>query len=153
ALRRLGRGHGATLFMTLAAGFEVLLFRLTGQPDVVHGSPVAGRSRPELADLIGLFVNTLVLRARLSPGMSFADALGEARAAALGAYAHEDLPFDLLVEDLQPVRDLASTPLFQVFFALQNVPLAPPPAGDLTLAPRAVATGTAKFDLSLFAWE
>ncbi|HTQ79200.1 MAG TPA: amino acid adenylation domain-containing protein, partial [Thermoanaerobaculia bacterium] len=159
AVRRLGHRSGATLFMTLAAAFETLLFRLSGQSDVVHGSPVAGRTRPELEGLVGLFVNTLVLRVRLSPGMSFADAVAQARTAALAAYAGQDLPFELLVEDLEPVRDLGSTPLFQTFFALQNVAISSPfggkrsPSSELALLPRAVDTGTAKFDLSLFVWE
>jgi amino acid adenylation domain-containing protein len=153
ALRQLGRRHGATLYMVLAAGLQSLLFRLTGETDVAIGSPIAGRTHPALQELIGCFVNTLVLRARLAPGMSFADALREVRGVALGAYAHQELPFEVVVDELHPQRDPGSTPLYHVFLAVQAAPLTTLPAAELAWVPRRIANGTAKFDLSLAVWE
>ncbi len=116
----LSRRQGATLFMTLLAAFDVLLWRWTGQPDLPVGTPIAGRTQVETEPLIGFFVNTLVLRARLAPGDSFAALLGQVKDTALGAYTHQELPFEKLVEELAPERSLAHTPLFQVLFALQE---------------------------------
>ena len=149
ALRDLGRRQGATLFMTLLAGFDVLLHRYTGYDDLLVGSPVANRPRPELESLIGLFVNTLVLRGRPRPDRPFAELLDEVRGHALDAYAHQDLPFERLVEELRLERSLARTPLHQVVFALQNNPAAPMALPDLALEPMAVATTSAKTDLLL----
>ncbi len=154
AAEALGRrqGHqGTTLYMTLLASFAALLYRYTGAEDVRIGSPVANRNRPELEGLIGFFVNTLVLRADLAGEPSFAALLAQIREAALGAYAHQDLPFERLVGELAPGRDLSRNPLFQVSFVLQD----PPPAllalgGGVTLEAEETAdTGTAKFDLTL----
>ena len=128
ALRRLGRQAGATLFMTLLAAFTVLLRRYTGQGDIVVGTPVAGRNRTEIEDLIGFFVNTLVLRTDLSGDPTFRELLGRVRGMALDAYAHQDLPFEKLVEELQPERDLSRTPLFQVFLNMAG-----PEARELSL--------------------
>jgi len=115
-LRRLTEMHGATLFTVLLAGFHALLYRYSGQHDIRVGVPVANRGRPELQDVIGLFVNTLVMRLRLDGRTSFAQALEQAREAVLGAQANQDLPFEQLVEALQPGRSLSHTPLFQVMF-------------------------------------
>jgi condensation domain-containing protein len=121
ALTRLGRAEGATLFMVLLATFQVLLARLSGQDDIVVGSPIAGRTRQETQNLIGFFINTLVLRTRVDPALTFVDLLRQVRHMTLAAYAHQDVPFEKLVEELQPERDLAHQALFQAFFALQNL--------------------------------
>jgi amino acid adenylation domain-containing protein len=145
----LARREGATLFMTLFAAFSAVLGRWACQEALAVGTPVAHRTRTELEPLIGFFVNTLVLPADLAGDPTGRDLLGRCREAALGAYAHQDLPFERLVEELRPERDLARAPLFQVLLALQSTPL---PAFDLpglTLTPVEVETGTAKFDLTL----
>jgi amino acid adenylation domain-containing protein/non-ribosomal peptide synthase protein (TIGR01720 family) len=120
ALLALSRREGATLFMTLLAAFQVLLHRYSGQGVVHVGTPIAGRTRTETEGLIGLFVNTLVMRAHVRPGMSFRELLAEVRVAALGAHANQDLPFEKLVEELEPVRDLSRMPLFQAMLVFQN---------------------------------
>jgi amino acid adenylation domain-containing protein len=148
-LKALGREHGATLFMTLLAAFETLLYRYTGQEDFAVGSPIAGRSQPETRDLIGLFGNTLVLRSSLSGGWSFSDLLAHVRETALGAYENQDLPFEKLVEALQPERSTGHSPLFQVMFILQNEPLRMPRLPGLEVAPIDLDSGTSKFDLSV----
>jgi amino acid adenylation domain-containing protein len=118
ALRSLGRPQGASLFMVLLAGFQILLQRLSGQDDVAVGSPVSGRLRPEIEALIGSFVNPLVLRTDLSGRPTFEELLGRVRETTLGAYAHQDVPFEKLLEELRPERDLSRPPLFQVLFSL-----------------------------------
>ncbi|HEY0736226.1 MAG TPA: condensation domain-containing protein, partial [Herpetosiphonaceae bacterium] len=148
-LHRVSQQHGATLFMTLLAAFKVLLSRYSGQDDIVVGTPIAGRVRPELEDLIGFFVNTLVLRTDLAGQPSFAELVARVRTTALDAYAHQDLPFELIVEQLQPERDLSRSPLFQVLFALQNTPSATIDLDDLTLEPVVADWISAKFDLTL----
>ena len=119
-LESLGRSGGATLFMTLFASWSALLSRLAGRDDVAVGTAVAGRNRPEIEGLIGFFVNTLVLRLSCAGGPSFGELISRARQAALDAFAHQDLPFEKLVEELRPQRDLSRTPLFQLMFALQD---------------------------------
>jgi amino acid adenylation domain-containing protein len=121
-LEALSRGEGATLFMTLLAAFKLLLARYSGQTDIVVGTPVAGRSHTELESLIGCFLNTLVLRTDLAGGPTFRELLGRVRETAVGAYAHQDLPFERLVEELQPARSLGHNPLFQVMFQAGNTP-------------------------------
>ena len=119
-LKELSRREGVTLFMTLLAAFQVLLSRYSGQRDIVVGTPIAGRTHREIESLIGFFVNTLVLRSRVNPEESFRELLGQVREVCLGAYAHQDVPFEKLVEELQPERDPSRSPLFQAMFALQN---------------------------------
>ncbi|MEG4111235.1 MULTISPECIES: amino acid adenylation domain-containing protein [unclassified Microcoleus] len=149
ALKALSQQEGVTLFMTLLAVFQILLYRYTGQEDVIVGSPIANRNRVEVEGLIGFFVNTLVLRTELSGEPSFRELLGRVREVALGAYAHQDLPFEKLVEELQLERDLSRNPLFQVMFVLQNAPISALEFRGLSLTPLEVHNGTAKFDLTL----
>ncbi|MCP1462319.1 amino acid adenylation domain-containing protein [Pseudomonas sp. S3E17] len=121
-LRELGKIHGATLFMVLQAAFCVLMHRYSNQEDISLGTPTAGRSRTELEPLIGFFVNTLVLRTRIDPQARFLDLLAQVKETALQAYAHQDLPFEQLVNELKPTRSLSHSPLFQVMFIVQNAP-------------------------------
>ena len=153
ALGAYSRQQGATLFMTLLAAFQALLHRYSGQEDIIVGSPIAGRNRSELEGLIGFFVNTLALRTDLGGTPSFQTLLARVREVTLGAYAHQDLPFEKLVEELHPERDLSRPPLFQVMFALQNVPLSVPSMAGLTLTSLDLEGGVAMFDLSLFMQE
>ncbi|MBV9788343.1 MAG: amino acid adenylation domain-containing protein, partial [Chloroflexi bacterium] len=148
-LQRLSQQLGVTLFMTLLAGFQTLLSRYSGQSDIAVGTPIAGRVRPELEGLIGFFVNTLVLRTDLSGQPAFEEVVQRVRNVSLGAYAHQELPFEVVVERLQPTRDLSRSPLFQVMFALQNMPRAAIELPDLTLEPIAPDLETAQFDLTL----
>ncbi len=150
ALKEFGRQEGATLFMVLLAGFQALLARHSGQDDIVVGTPIAGRNRVELEGIIGFFINTLALRTRLSGDPTFRELLGRVREVTLAAYAHQDVPFDKLVEALAPPRDRSRSPLFQVLLILQNAPvpeLALP--GGLKLRPFVPPEEAAKFDLSL----
>ncbi|HKS30100.1 MAG TPA: condensation domain-containing protein, partial [Pyrinomonadaceae bacterium] len=119
-LGKLSRGEGATLFMTLLAAFQLLLARYSGEKDVVIGTPIAGRLRRETESLIGFFVNTLVLRAKIDEERSFRELIKEVKETALGAYQHQEVPFEKLVEELEPERSMSYTPLFQVMFSLQN---------------------------------
>ncbi|HEX8116883.1 MAG TPA: condensation domain-containing protein, partial [Pyrinomonadaceae bacterium] len=152
-LKSLGREQGATLFMTLLAGWQALLSRYSNQQDICVGTPIAGRTRVETEGLIGFFVNTLVLRTDLSGEPSFRELLGRVREVCLGAFAHQDVPFEKLVEEVARERSLSRTPLFQVMFALQNTPREARLAGGLVLQPQSFATGRAKFDLTLVAHE
>ncbi len=149
ALRELSRQSGVTMFMLLLAAFKVLLYRYTGQEDIVVGTPIANRGRPEVENLIGFFVNTLVLRTDLSGDPSFRELLERVRKTAMGAYAHQDLPFEILVQEVQPERNLNHSPLFQVLFALQNTPPGALKLSGITLTPLATDRATAKFDLFL----
>ncbi|AEI67139.1 non-ribosomal peptide synthase/polyketide synthase [Corallococcus macrosporus] len=149
----LGRREGATPFMVLLAAFQTVLSRYSGQDDVSVGAPIAGRSHSETEGLIGFFVNTLVLRARLSPGLTFRELLGQVREVTLGAYAHQDVSFEKLVEELQPERDLSRSPLFQVTLTLQNTPAADVQLRGITLKGGEAEEKTSKFDLSLVVEE
>ncbi len=153
ALAALGRQHGASLFMVLLAAFEVLLLRHSGQRDFVVGVPVAGRTRRELEDLIGCFVNTLALRADLGGDPTFAELLARVRRTALAAYAHQDVPFERLLDELGVERDRSRSPLFQVGFTLENVPVAALELPALEATPLPLESGTAKYDLSLLLAE
>ena len=149
ALKVLSQRSGATLFMTLLAAFSTLLHRYSQAQDLVIGVPIANRTRTELENLIGLFVNTLALRIDLSGDVTFRELLARVRKSSLEAFAHQELPFEKLVEVLQPDRDPSHTPLFQTMFALQNVPSAPPKMGDVTLERLDVDAGVSHFDLTL----
>ncbi|HEX2206854.1 MAG TPA: amino acid adenylation domain-containing protein, partial [Longimicrobium sp.] len=147
ALRALARREDATLFMTLLAGFQALLHRYTGDADFAVGSPVAGRTRPETEGLIGLFVNTLVLRADVGGEPDFRELLGRVRETTLGAWAHQDVPFERLVDELHVGRSLGHNPLFQVVFQLQNVGDLRPRLDGLDVERVGVHAGSAQFDL------
>jgi len=148
-LAEVARARAATPFMALLTGFAALLHRSTGQEDLVLGTPISGRNRRELEDLIGVFINNLVLRIDASGDPSFRELLGRVRETALAAYAHQDLPFETLVDALGGSRDLSRTPLFQVLFVEQNVPLRRLELPELALDPREIDLGTARFDLAL----
>ena len=149
ALKTLSQQEGVTLFMTLLAAFKTLLHHYSGQDDIIVGSPIANRNRSEIEGLIGFFVNTLVLRTNLSGNPSFQEVLGRIREVALGAYTHQDLPFEQLVGELQPERSLGHSPLFQIWFVLQNTPMPPLELPGLTLSLSEVDSGEVRHDLKL----
>ncbi|MBW4506974.1 MAG: amino acid adenylation domain-containing protein [Scytonematopsis contorta HA4267-MV1] len=149
ALKAVSRQEGVTLFMTLLTAFKLLLYRYSGQQDILVGSPVANRNQKELQSLIGCFVNTIALRTNLSGNPTFRELLKRVQKVAVGAYANQDLPFDQLVEAVQPERDLSRHPLFQVWFALHNTPMPPLEVSDITLTRLMVDAGTVQLDLSL----
>ncbi|WP_420124963.1 amino acid adenylation domain-containing protein [Longimicrobium sp.] len=160
ALRTLGQRHGTTLFMTLLAGWAAVLARLSGQDEVVVGTPTANRGRSEIEGLIGFFVNTLALRVDLSGSPSVAELLGRVKERALAAQHHQDIPFEQVVEHVHPVRSLAHTPVFQVMFGWQNAPGGSLAMPGLALGPLDPAgsggspfPASAKTDLSLTLWE
>jgi amino acid adenylation domain-containing protein len=153
ALKGLSRQAGATLFMTLFAGFQTLLHRYTGSDDILVGTPIAGRNWTETEPLIGLFINTLVLRGDLSNNPSFRTFLGRTRATALGAYSHQELPFERLIADLKLERNLNISPLFQVMFVFQNASREAVKLADLEVARVPIHTGTSKFDLTFMISE
>ena len=153
AIVDLGRQEGATLFMTLLTGFQTLLFRYTGQESINVGSPIAGRTRPETEGMIGFFLNSLVFRADFSGDPSFRKLLHQVREASLGAFAHQDLPFEQLVEALQPGRNMSHSPLFQVSFVMLNLPTGTLELPGLKIRPFKAEDNTAKYDLTLFVTE
>ncbi|HEX8735989.1 MAG TPA: amino acid adenylation domain-containing protein [Pyrinomonadaceae bacterium] len=158
-IRALTNRRETTLFMTLFSAFAVLLYRLTGQEDVLVGTPIAGRRGAELENLIGLFVNTLVLRAQMEPSMPFVELLAEVKQMTIEAFEHQDMPFEKLVLELNPKRDLSHSPLIQILFSLQNIPPLQELMTDVTETDAGMSqnldghTGTAKFDLALFVSE
>ncbi|GLV53939.1 hypothetical protein KDH_07900 [Dictyobacter sp. S3.2.2.5] len=152
-LQDLSRTSGTTLFMTLLAAFQVLLARYSGQEDISVGSPIANRNRAEIEGLIGFFVNMLVLRSNLSGNPTFANLLQQVRETALRAFTHQDLPFEKIVEELHPDRNLSVNPLFQVSFSLQNTPQAELSLPGLLLSPVNTLEATSKVDLELHMWE
>ncbi|MGI8502515.1 MAG: amino acid adenylation domain-containing protein [Hassallia sp.] len=149
SLSALSRTEGVTLFMILLAAFQTLLYRYTGQEDILVGSPIAGRNWEEIEGLIGFFVNTLVLRTDVSGNSSFRELLQRVGAVAMSAYAHQDLPFEKLVEELQPERSLSYHPIFQIMFVLQNTPKQTLDLPGLTLTPFDLDNVTSMFDLTL----
>ncbi len=149
ALKNLSREANATLFMTLLAAFKTLLYRYTNQSDLVVGTTIANRNRAELEGLIGIFINTLVLRTNCADNPSFCELLERVRQTTLAAYAHQDLPFEKLVEELQPDRSLSHNPIFQVMFQLRNAPLPALELPEVKLSVMSIATHTTQFDLSL----
>lgn len=153
ALEDLSQQSGVTLFMTLLAAFQTLLHRYSGQTDIAIGSPIANRHRSELEGLIGFLVNSLVLRTDLSGDPTFRELLNRVRDVTLAAYAHQDVPFEKLVEELQPARSLDQNPLFQVVFALQNTPMEQLELPELTLSPLEFETQTTRFDLEFYVWK
>jgi amino acid adenylation domain-containing protein len=152
-LEALSQQEGVTLFMTLLAAFKILLYRYTQQEDIVVGSPIANRNRSEIEGLIGFFVNSLVLRTNLSGNPTFREVLNRVKEVALEAYAYQDLPFEKLVEELEPERKINQNPLFDVAFALQNAPMKALKLPELTLHPEQFNTGTTRFDLEFHLWE
>jgi amino acid adenylation domain-containing protein len=148
-LKNLSNQEGVTLYMTLLAAFKVLLYRYTQQENIIVGTPIANRDRTEIEGLIGFFVNTLVLRTNLSNNPNFRELLQQVREVTLGAYAHQDLPFERLVEELQIKRDLTHNPLFQVMFVLQNAAAEVIELPELNLEVLKAEKNTAKFDLTL----
>jgi amino acid adenylation domain-containing protein len=155
ALKALAQREGVTLFMALLAAFKALLYRYTGRADLVVGTPIAGRDRRETEGLIGFFVNTLVLRTDLSGDPSFRRLLARVREVTLGAYEHQELPFERLVEELQPERSLSHNPLFQVLFSLQNTPTLRDAGSQSSLESlqNTPQLGVSRFDLALFTEE
>lgn len=148
-LHNLSRQQRCTLFMTLAAAFLVLLYHYTQQDDIMLATAVSNRNRPETEDLIGFFANTLLLRNNLAGNPSFATLLERVRGVCLGAYANQDIPFEMLVEQLQPDRDLSRTPLFQVLFVLQNAPSEVVELPGVSMSALDIPSKTARFDLEL----
>ncbi|MBD2775778.1 non-ribosomal peptide synthetase [Iningainema tapete] len=149
ALNYLSQQEDSTLFMTLLAAFNILLYHYTDQEDIIIGSPIANRNRTELEGMLGLFVNTLVLRNNLCGNPSFRELLHRVREVTLDAYAHQDLPFEMLVEELQPDRDLSRNPLYEVMFVLQNTPISVQSVSGLTLRSLQFDSGTAQLDIFL----
>jgi amino acid adenylation domain-containing protein len=152
-IKSLSQREGATLFMTLLAAFKVLLMRYSSQQDILIGTPIANRNRAELEPLIGMFINTLVLRTDLSGEPSFRELLSRVKEVAVGAYANQEVPFEKLVEELQPERDLARTPVFQVMFVMQNNPIPALKMDGISMTPLIIEGATSKFDLTLSIME
>ncbi len=158
-IRALTEEREVTLFMTLLSAFALLLYRLTSHGDILVGTPIAGRKGAEVENLIGFFVNTLVLRVRMEPELSFLELLGGVKETTVDAYEHQDVPFEKLVLELNPKRDLSHSPLVQVLFSLQNIPTLQEvltAGGETAAAPTQSPdghTGTAKFDFAMFVSE
>ncbi len=153
SLKELSQKSGTTLFMTLMAAYATLLFRYSGQEDILLGTPIASRNHQDIEGLIGFFVNTLVMRTRLEGNPSFSELLMQVRSSCMDAYANQDVPFEQIVEALQIERSLSHSPLFQVMFALQNAPMEQLETPDFVIAPLHLDNVNAKFDLTLQMWE
>jgi hypothetical protein len=153
SLKKFSQQEGVTLFMTLLAGFSALLSRYSGQEQIVLGTDLANRTTAETEKLMGFFINLLALRTDLSGNPSFRDLLGRVREVALGAYAHQDMPFDKLVEELQPQRSLGHNPLVQALFVMQNTPRQKKELPGLKLSPFPMPITRSKFDLAVFMVE
>ncbi|MEH2319621.1 non-ribosomal peptide synthetase [Nostoc sp.] len=153
ALEKLSQQEGVTLFMTLLAAFKTLLYRYTHQEDIALGSPIANRNRSEIEGIIGFFVNSLVLRSNLSGNPTFQELLGKVREVTLGAYSHQDLPFEKLVEELHPERNLSQHPLFQVVFGFQNAPMSALELPGLVPSFMNIDLKKTRFDLELHLWK
>jgi len=153
ALKEFAQSEGATLFMVSMAAFQALLWRYTSQDSILVGTPTAARSQIEIENLVGFFVNTLVFRADLTPDATFRDLVRQVRACALEAYAHQDVPFEKLVEELVPQRSMNTSPLFQVMFTFQNIPKQVFEISGLKMKELEFETGIAKFDLAVEAFE
>ncbi|WP_375504352.1 amino acid adenylation domain-containing protein [uncultured Nostoc sp.] len=153
SLIELSRQEGVTLFMTLLAAFGTILHRYSGQEDILIGSPIAGRNRSEIEGLIGFFINTVVLRTDFSGNPSFRSVLNRVRQMALGAYAHQDMPFEKLVEELQPERDTSRNPLFQVWFNMLNLKDIQLELPGVAIEPVSMLETASKFDLTLYVTE
>ena len=153
SLEALGRREGATLYMALLAALQVVLSRWSGQEDIAVGSPIAGRTHRKTEGLIGFFINTLVMRTDLSGDPTFVELLERVKNVTLGAYTHQDLPFEKLVTELQPERDLSRQALVQVMFTLQNMPLSSLRLPGVTLRQAPLVTTTSKFDLAVVFFE
>ncbi|MEH2243499.1 non-ribosomal peptide synthetase [Nostoc sp.] len=153
ALEKLSQQEGVTLFMILVAAFKTLLYRYTRQEDIALGSPIANRNRSEIEGIIGFFVNSLVLRSNLSENPTFRELLGRVREVTLGAYSHQDLPFEKLVEELHPERNLSHHPLFQVVFGFQNAPMSALELPGLVPSFINIDLKKTRFDLELHLWK
>src|SRR6202521_953448 len=153
ALKKFAQTEGATLFMVSTAAFQALLWRYTSQDSILVGTPTAARSQIEIENLVGFFVNTLVFRADFTPDVTFRDLVRQVRACALEAYAHQDVPFEKLVEELVPQRSMNTSPLFQVMFTFQNIPKQVFEISGLKMKELEFETGIAKFDLAVEAFE
>ncbi|BAY34377.1 AMP-dependent synthetase and ligase [Nostoc carneum NIES-2107] len=153
AVKDLSHKEGVTIFMLLLATFQTLLYSLSNQEDIIVGSPVAGRNHYKTQGLIGFFINTLVLRTNLSRNPTFRELLGRVKKVTIAGYAHQDVPFEKLVEELQPKRNLSYNPLFQVMFIFQNAAIPSIELPELNWQPKEVDSGTSKFDLKLSLWE
>ncbi|MGE5398775.1 MAG: amino acid adenylation domain-containing protein, partial [Ignavibacteriales bacterium] len=153
-LERFNKKYGVTLFMSLLSVFQVLLSRLSGQDDFCVGTPIANRNRADIEGIIGFFVNTLVLRCKVRENMKFTDLLRETRESSLESFTYQDLPFEMLVDNIQPVRNLSHSPIFQVMFVLQNASQGPQQINNgLSMIPVEVHSKTSKFDLTMFVAE
>ncbi|ASS75372.1 hypothetical protein CIG75_10465 [Tumebacillus algifaecis] len=152
-LEAFSKREDVTLYMTLLSAFKVLLYRYTMQEDISVGSPIANRNKAEIEGMIGFFVNTIVLRTGVSGDLSFRSLLSRVKQTAVGAFANQDLPFEKLVEHLQPERNMSFSPLFQVLFALQNAPVPELKLPGLQLQARELDSGTSKFDISLYVMQ
>ncbi len=153
ALQVLSRRQGVTIYMTLLAAFAVLLHRYTGETEIVIGTPIANRNRVEVEGLIGFFVNTLALRAGVAGDPQFGELVGRVREVMLGAYAHQDVPFERVVEEIKPERDLSRSPIFQVMFAWENAPAEELELRGVRISYEGVRAETAKYDLGMSMWE